>query len=675
MMLQLLEKLQIIVDNKKKVMRFKKVLIVALAFSGFVVNAQSTSLNADLAKKWVVRIEGDTITAEDFWYVFNKNATPEDIASKDSLNNYRELYSKFLLKVKEAKSLGYDTTYKFIKEFKGYKDQLADSYLKDKTVTENLVKEAYERSIVNVEASHILIGTDYHALPDDTLKAYKLALKVKKLAESGQDFKALAKKYSTDKSVKQNGGYLGFFGAFSMVYPFESAAFNTKPGDLAEVFRTMFGYHVVKVHSKRDAVGEIKVAHIMTVVKTDMTDAKKKDAEQNINEIYAMLQKGESFRTLAQKFSEDLNTARKGGELGWFGPRKFVPEFENAAFALDSNMAYSKPIKTVYGWHIIQRLDRKDIDSFKDIESELKTKVARSDRANLSKLSVINRIKNEYGFVENRDGIDEFYKYCDTSIISGKWQAPAENKLTTKMFDFAGETFTQKDFAAELTSKLVPKRGGDYRRLVSYSYNSWIENLLKDHEKAQLPNKDQDYVRLLKEYEEGIILFDLTSERVWNKSVSDTAGLNAYYKVKKSNWTWDERMDGVLYKCINDSTAKKLRKYLKKGKDDVFLLEEFNKKSKLNIRVEAGVYEAKERPVLKGLKFKKGISKVINADGTFIVLKINNVIPVQSKELPYVKGLVTARYQDYLMKEWLNELNAKYKVEFNEQVYNQLIPE
>ena len=73
--------------------------------------------------------------------------------------------------------------------------------------------------------------------------------------------------------------------------------------------------------------------------------------------------------------------------------------------------------------------------------------------------------------------------------------------------------------------------------------------------------------------------------------------------------------------------------------------------------------------------FKKGISKVINADGTFIVLKINNVIPVQSKDLPYVKGLVTARYQDYLMKEWLNELNAKYKVEFNEQVYNQLIPE
>ena len=674
MTLQLQEKLQIIVDNKK-VMRFKKVLIIALAFSGFAATAQSRSLNDDLAKKWLVCVEGDTITAEDFWYVFNKNATPEDIASKDSLNNYRELYSKFLLKVKEAKSLGYDTTYKFIKEFKGYKDQLAESYLKDKTVTDKLVKEAYERSIVNVEASHILIGTDYHALPNDTLKAYKLALKIKNLAESGQDFKALAKQYSTDPSAKRNGGYLGFFGAFKMVYPFESAAFNTKPGDIAEVFRSRFGYHVVKVHSKRDAVGEIKVSHIMTVVRPEMTEAKKKDAEQNIYEIYAMLQKGENFRTTAQKFSEDLNTARKGGELGWFGPSKFVPEFENAAFNLDSNMAYSKPIKTIYGWHIIQRLDRKDIGSFKDIESELKTKVARSDRAELSKLSVINRIKKEYGFVENRDGIDGFYEFCDTSLISGKWQAPAENKLTTKMFDFAGKTFTQKDFALELTSKLVPKRGGDYRRLVNYSYDSWIENLLKDHEKAQLPNKDENYVRLLKEYEEGIILFDLTSERVWNKSVSDTAGLNAYYKVEQSNWTWDERMDGVLYKCINDSTAKKLRKYLKKGKDDVFLLEEFNKKSKLNIRVEAGVYEAKERPVLKGLKFKKGISKVINADGTFIVLKINNVIPVQNKELPYVKGLVTARYQDYLMNEWLNELNAKYKVKFNEEVYNQLIPE
>ena len=202
-------------------MRFKKVLIIALAFSGFAATAQSRSLNDDLAKKWLVCVEGDTITAEDFWYVFNKNATPEDIASKDSLNNYRELYSKFLLKVKEAKSLGYDTTYKFIKEFKGYKDQLAESYLKDKTVTDKLVKEAYERSIVNVEASHILIGTDYHALPNDTLKAYKLALKIKNLAESGQDFKALAKQYSTDPSAKKNGGYLGFFGAFKMVYPFE----------------------------------------------------------------------------------------------------------------------------------------------------------------------------------------------------------------------------------------------------------------------------------------------------------------------------------------------------------------------------------------------------------------------------------------------------------------------
>lgn len=640
---------------------------------GILTAQNAKQFNPDVSGKWLAVIKGDSVYADEFWYNFTKNAKPNEEINRDSLDRYRTLFTNFLLRVQQAKDLGMDTTEKFLKEFEGYKNQLAESYLKDDKVTDKLVKEAYERSQFDIEASHILIGTNYHALPSDTMAAYKTALKVKKLAEQGKDFKELAKKYSTDPSAQENEGYLGYFGVFRMVYPFESAAYNTKVGELSDVFRTNFGYHIVKVHNKRKAVGEIKVAHIMTVVRPDMSDKKKQDAEDNINEIYEKLKKGESFRILARKFSEDLNTASKGGELPWFGPSKFVPEFENAAFALDSNGAFSKPIKTIYGWHIIKRIDRKEIDSFEKMEAGLKGQVARSDRAELSEDAVIKKIKEAYDFKEWRSGIDGFYKYCDTTIITGKWTAPADKKLKAKMFKFNDQVYTQKDFADYLSSKLVTKRGGDYRRLVNYTYESWMEELLKDFEKSQLENKYPDYKRLLKEYKEGIILFDLTSEKVWNKSVKDTAGLKAFYEANKTNWKWDERMEGVVYKCIDEATAKKVRKYLKKGKDDVFILEEINQDSKLNVRVEAGVYQKKDRPELAPFNFDKKVSKVEKVNESWVVIKVNKVIPAGPKELSAIRGMVTAKYQDYLMEEWLKELKNTYEVQYNEKVYKQLI--
>ena len=656
-------------------MRVKTILFISFAFFATKAKTQIKELNSELSRKWLVAIEDDTISAGDFWYVYNKNADPEKVITKDSLMSYRELYDKFLLKVTEAKTLGYDTTSKFLKEFKGYKNQLADSYLKDREVTNNLVKEAYERMQVDVEASHILISIPDLAMPSDTLSAYKKAMKVKKLADGGADFKELARKYSTDPSAGSNGGYLGYFSVFRMVYPFESAAYTTEVGKVSKPFRTRFGYHIVKVHSKRKAVGEIKVAHILTVARDDMPSEKQKAAEKNIYDIYSRLENGEdNFATLARKFSEDMGTASNGGVLDWFGPNKFVPEFENAAFAIESNGDYSKPVKTAYGWHIIQRLGRKGIEPFEKSKIELKTKVARSDRNELSEKYVLNRIKSSYNFKEYRKGIDNFYQFCDSTLLTANWNAPEDKKLRTKMFDFNGITYTQKDFANHLKTTLVPKRGGDYRRIVSYTYNKWIENMLKDFEKSQLSYKHPDYVRLLKEYREGIILFDLSSERVWNKSVTDTAGLRAFHEQNSSNWQWDERMEGTVYKCIDIKTAKLVRDYLNKKKDDVYILEKINVKSALNVRVEAGTYQAKDRPDLEGVTFTEGVGDVYEKNGQFIVLKVNKVLPVQDKELREVRGSVAAKYQDYLMSEWIEELKGKYKIVYNEEVFNQLAP-
>jgi peptidyl-prolyl cis-trans isomerase SurA len=657
-------------------MKLKNYLLLAILMIGFSgVKAQENGLEIDekLAKKWLVTIEGDTTTAGDFWYLFNKNNFDKTVPNIDSLNNYRELYSKFLLKVRDAGEIGLDTTKKFLKEFNGYKNQLAESYLKDKSVTESLVKQAYERSLEDVEASHVLINIKFHALPNDTLIAYKTALKVQKLARKGQDFKLLAEKYSQDPSAKSNGGYLGFFTAFKMVYAFENGAYDTKVGEVSEIVRTRFGYHVLKVHSRRKAIGEIKVAHIMMILKDDMDEAKKKASKERVDEVYEKLNAGESFETLARKFSEDQQTKSQGGELPWFGAGKFVPEFETTAFNLANKGDYSKPVKTKYGWHIIKLLDNKKPKTFSEAESELKNKVVRSDRAEKSEESVLNRIKKDYNFKENRDGINTFFQYCDTTLLNGKWKKPEDAKLTTVMFSFAGNNFTQKEFAEYLGERLVPKRGGEYRHLVNYSYDQWIKLVIVDYEKTQLGAKHPDYLRLLKEYRDGIILFELTDQMVWSKALKDTTGLKDFHSEHAAEWVWNTRIDGTVYKCTDLATATLVRKYLKKKKDDVFILENINKDSKLNVRVEAGVYQRKDIPEVGETKFKKGVSKVAQVEEAFTVLKVNKVIPTTNKTLEEVKGLVTAKYQEFLMEEWLKELAGKYKLEYNEVVYKQLV--
>jgi len=185
------------------------------------------SLNAqDSVYNGILTIDGESISKEEFLHGFYKNKTDDSSLVKADLEEYLNLYINFRLKVKEAESLGLDTLASFLKEYHGYKDQLTESYLIDKNVSDQLIQEAYDRMQEEVKASHILIEVSPDALPEDTLKAYNKILKLKQRAEKGELFEALAKEYSNDPSAKKNSGDLGFFSALKMVYPFETAAYS-----------------------------------------------------------------------------------------------------------------------------------------------------------------------------------------------------------------------------------------------------------------------------------------------------------------------------------------------------------------------------------------------------------------------------------------------------------------
>lgn len=680
----------------------------------------AAALVANAQEPVVMTVNDKPVTKSEFEAVFNKNNTKETSNSK-SVKEYADLYALFKMKVLEAESLGLDTLLSFRNELSGYRKQLASPYLTDKNTNENLLTEAYERLKTEVKASHILIRVDETALPKDTLEGwtranlvrnailgkfptnsqiaeydkllknttetqaqfrkkdstiYKLKINsIKNLASNAakdpDKFLALAPVTSDDPSVVDNKGDLSYFSAMDMVYPFENAAYNTKVGDVSPIIKTRFGYHVVKVYDKRPSRGEILVSHIMVKIPKDGTPQDKANAQTKINELYAKLKAGEKFEDVARQFSDDKQTAEIGGQLQPFKSGRFPKPFEEAAFALKSNNDYSAPVETQYGWHIIKRIDKKDVPPFEDMKGELKSRISRDSRSQMGRVALIERVKKENNFKENLKNRDEFKKVLDSTYLKGTWSADRAKSLGNKeIFNLGGKSYTQNDFAKFLEKQMTFRTQDDAFEVMKPIYKTWVEESVVAFEDSQLEKKYTEFRNLVREYREGILLFDLTDQKVWSKAVRDTTGLKKYYEEHKGSYMWDERADVTIYKCQNALIAKDVRKMMAAKKSDKEIQDAINKTSQLNLSIDNIMYLKGENKNIDD-NWKVGVAAKDIEDTNekkFLIIKVNKILPKQSKTLPECRGMVTADYQNYLETEWLSYLKNKYKVKINDDV-------
>ena len=445
----------------------------------------------------VLTVDGEPTSLEEFENIFRKNNRDSAITAQ-ALDEYMELFINFKLKVKEAKEAGLDTVKKFKTELEGYRAQLARPYLTDADKLNDLVKEAYENYKQEVRAAHILIKVDANASPTDTAKAYAKIVAIRERITKGEEFNSLAKAVSEDPSAKENGGDLGYFTAFQMVYPFEKAAFLTKTGEVSLPIRTRYGYHLIFVNDKRPARGEMHVAHI--VVKPKSETNSEANAESKIQEIYQKLVSGEStFEELAGKYSDDATSAKKGGDLPWFGTGKMVVEFEDAAFALMNNGDYSAPFKTAFGWHIVKRLEYRPLASFESMEKEIKNKVSKDSRAEQTKKSFIEKLKKEYNYSIDEIELAKLIEKADSNAFEGKLYV-AKKSLEKPLIRMNGLTITVSEFNENMRTKGRSKptmSPGDYIRT---SANKLGEDKLLQIEDAKLEEKYTPFRLLMKEY-------------------------------------------------------------------------------------------------------------------------------------------------------------------------------
>jgi len=547
----------------------------------------------------LMTIDDREVTKSEFESIYKKN-NRDSVITKEDLDEYVELFVNFKLKVMEAEELGMDTLSKFTRELNGYRDQLARPYLVDKSVTDSLIREAYDRLQEEVSAAHILIKLPPSPSPEDTLKAYKEIMAIKtKVEESPEKFGEIAQAESEDPSAKTNKGELGYFTSLQMVYPFETAVFNAEVGEIAGPVRTRFGYHLVKVNDKRPARGEIRVAHILIRSEDSDPEDMKASSKKRADEIYAKVTGGDDFAEVAKKFSDDRSSASKGGELPVFGAGRMVDEFEEASFALTEPGQISEPIKTAYGWHIIKLIEKVEKKSFDDSKKELSSKISRDSRSDITKDTFIRKRKEEYNYQEYRKRLRPFYQALDTSYFTGNWEVPGALDDSEKvLFELAGMEYTQAQFGEFLVSKMRSSRAAiNTELLINRSFENWVNSEIMDYEDSILENKYPEFKALMQEYRDGILLFDLTDQKVWSKAVKDTLGLEAFYEENKEDFMWKERAAYDVYTLEDEKTAAKVKKMLKKGKNQDDIRETINEDSELKVRMASALKEKGQDPL------------------------------------------------------------------------------
>lgn len=624
-------------------------------------------------------VKGNPVTVSEFRYIYTKTNQDKADFSEKSLRDYLDLYTKFKLKVQKARDMQLDTVPALSSELDGYRRQLANSYLVDKEVTDKLIREAHERMQRDVDVSHIFVAADRNAKAADTLRAHSRAMNWMKMLQGGVEFEKLAADSSEDKSAKDNKGALGFVTAMlpDGYYEMEKAIYRSKPGELRLV-RSNSGYHIVRVNGVRPARGEMEVAHIL--IRKGDNEAKNATQKMLADSAYAALQQGTKWEEVCGRYSDDKTSAAKGGYLGFFGINRYQRSFEDAAFTLQKDGDYSPLIETSIGWHIIQRKSHRPIGSFETLKRALTERVKRDSRSEMAKQSMIDRIKKESNFQDYPQNLEAWAaQQTDSVFHTFKWK-PDPAKPQTPLMRFNDNTYTVADFeeyCARASRDRMRGAGYPVAETIQKLYKNWLSETAMQFEESQLDKKYPEFKSLMREYEEGILLFEALKQNVWDKANTDTVGLQNYFNANLSQkYKWDERARVSIYTLKTDDAKvlADLRKYAAKN-PAAKVLDKFNKKDNEVLTVLEKTYEKGKNKELGNL-WTAGDMTEAKTDAntkTATFLKIEEIMPPAAKALSEARGYAVADYQDFLEKQWIAELGKEYPVKVDEAVFKTLI--
>ncbi|NPA68595.1 MAG: hypothetical protein GXO50_08305 [Chlorobi bacterium] len=627
-------------------------------------------------KDILLTVGNNKISGDEFLYIYKKNNA--DNINKESVDEYLKLFTNFKLKVTEAENLKMDTAKSFKKEFEGYKTQLAKPYLTENIKWKEFIDEALKREQKELKLDIIFFKLERNPSPEDTLEKYNQALKVREEILKGKDFDSIAVANSDDRNVRRNKGHLSYLKPLHIPYVIQNFAFNAKKGELSMPLRTDFGYYLVRLVDIRPRQGYVKVAHIMIAANDEMPDSEKIAKKAEADSIYARLKAGEKFENLV-KLSDDKASAGKNGELPEFTTGRMVPEFETAAFALEKPGDFSKPVKTRFGWHIIKLISKRPPDNIEKNKDKIK-KVVKNDkeRQKAVKNFVTETLKTKFKYKEEKSP-EIIINLLDSAIFDGKWKMPVTKKPDYTLFSLNGKKYSDRDFGHFIEKNQKRTAEKDLKKLVKKYYDDFVYETLQKTELENLENTKPEFAYLLKEYHDGMLLFDLMKQEIWDKASEDTTGLKKFYDDNyEKRYSKQIRYDISVFKYKKNKDAKKAIKLLLNSRNeypDSVLVEKIgkNKPDRFSL-VEKGEFSKGENIYADKIFNLENpdAEKVYTFPEDKIIIAVNAKKISKAKSFDQIKGTVISDYQNYLEEQWLKKLKQKYPVTVNNEVLNKI---
>jgi peptidyl-prolyl cis-trans isomerase SurA len=627
----------------------------------------------------VMKLGKDEVKFSEFRNTFAKNNDLSKVSEAD-LRGFIDLYVDFRLKYAEAKEMQLDTVAALREELVDYREQAVASYLTDKEVSERIFNEAVERMKWDIRASHILKEVRMEALPADTLAAYNAIMKLRTRILNGEPFGDVAAKESDDPTAKDkkspggevmqagNRGELGYFTAFDMIYSFESGAYNTSVGKVSMPVRSEFGYHLIFVQDKRPALGKCKASQILLPFNKsqNLTPAEKSQdiakIAGKINAIYDEIQAGLPFDEAFDKYGEEGTN----GKLPIFGCNRFEGDFVKNLYNLKES-EISKPIQSSHGFHIVKIEELFPVKTDEESHGAIRTKIMQDMRSNKSREAFVERVKKENGFKEAEDKkakttpLADFYTALDSNIFQGTFETAMVKQLTRPMFVFAKKTYTQQDFATHLENhQFVNIKDIELTVLVNFAYKRFIEKTVMEYENSQVETKYPQFAEQMRDYKEGILIYELNERRIWKRPEADSVGLEAFYETMKHTQLYPVRLKAEYYKCTDAANMKKLASILWKTPTNT-IMAKMNKKSVTTVLDTVIYWQGQNKHFDNVVAWDNiGNGKIFyNIGGTENeAVRIVEVLQPSPKPLQEIKGLVVSEYQNKLEEDWLNALHS-----------------
>ena len=313
-------------------------------------------------------------------------------------------------------------------------------------------------------------------------------------------------------------------------------------------------------------------------------------------------------------------------------------------------------------------VEKKSIKPIEEEKAELKQKILKDNRGEQTRQVVLARIRTEYGVTENTSALQDFYKIVTDSIFFGKWKASQANGYDKQILKIGNLVHRQKDFADYLATTQRKQEVQPVNIYVDKMFSNFTDESLLKWENSQLENKYPEFKALMTEYRDGILLFDLTDQKVWSKAVKDTVGLAQFYERNKNSYMWDTRLEASIYTVKDPKMVVKVRNFVKSGLSDADLLKEVNHDTLKILTIESAKFTRKENKLIDSIPWTVGATGDIRTNGAIVFVSVRKVLKPMVKELSEARGLITADYQNYLEKEWIAALRTKYPVDVKKDV-------